>query len=140
MRVEPFERRQVEPRGDRGAFFGVGDEVDAVAVADPVERQAVGEIAHAELALEHGLVRRARQALVEAAQRLARIGRGALGGGQGIAIDAEADRVGPVAFAAARMAPAVDPAGERADHRAHLLADRRIAEALLAHLRRPCRR
>ena len=134
MRVEPFERGQVEPRGDRGALLGVGDEVEPVAVADPVERQAMGEIAHASTPLSNASSEapdspssKRRSASPEKVAALSPAG------GR-VAIDAEADGVGPVAFAAAGMAPAVDPAGERADHRAHLLADRGIAEALLAHL------
>ena len=47
MRIEPLERGEVEPRGDRGALLGVGDEVESVAIADPIERQAVREVAHA---------------------------------------------------------------------------------------------
>ena len=44
--IEPFERGETESRGDRGALVAIGDEVEAVAVANPVERQAMREIAH----------------------------------------------------------------------------------------------
>ena len=44
MGLQPVERRQVKPLGDRAAFGVVGDQVDALAIADPVERQPVGEI------------------------------------------------------------------------------------------------
>ena len=77
MGVEPFERGEVEPRGDRGALLGIGDEVEPVAVADPVERQAVGKIAHASSPLSNASSDAPDSAFVEAAQRLAREGRGA---------------------------------------------------------------
>ena len=42
MRFEPIERRQAEPLGDRAALGLVGDEVEPLAVADLVEREAGG--------------------------------------------------------------------------------------------------
>ena len=48
MGFQPVDRRQAQAFGDSGAFGRARDQVDPLAVANPVERQPVGEIlAHA---------------------------------------------------------------------------------------------
>ncbi len=41
MRFQPVERKQPQPPGNRRAFVGIGDQVEPVAVANLVERQAM---------------------------------------------------------------------------------------------------
>ena len=44
MRLEPLERQQPQPLGDRLALGLVGDQVEPLAGGDRIEPQAVGEI------------------------------------------------------------------------------------------------
>jgi hypothetical protein len=67
MGLEPLDRGQVEPLGDRAALLVVGDQVDPLAVADPVQRQPMGEI------LDHPILPSARAASDAASSRAHRV-------------------------------------------------------------------
>ena len=141
MRLEPIEREQPKPVGDRRALRVVGGEVEPVAVADLVERQAMREVAHPMPPFQQIAVADSAQPFVEAPQRLSRIGHRGFGLRRLVAIDAKPDGLIPVEFARPGSPPPVDSAWPSAPTiERHLLADRRVAEIRPRASAHPCRR
>ena len=136
MRVQPVERHQArDGRQCAARSASSATELDPLAVADLVEWQAVGEIVgHPTLPFAKLVERRFRSSLVpEAAQRRL-AGNDRLGTGRIVAIEAVV-AASPIQSARPTSAPpAFDPAADRADQLADLLAERRIADSLLADL------
>ena len=136
MRFQPVERKQAEPVGDARRSSSSATR----SIRSPSRIWSSGSRC-AKSSLIPSSLRKARRGSVSASRchRVAaapiRCRRAASGLGRLVAIEAEPDLVRPAPLRSAQRRASVDPAGERADQVAHLLAERRVAEAHLAHLR-----